>query len=324
MRACIGIDVSKDTLDVCLLKGSGKPAFKQFKNDPSGFAKLLRWSESLTSLPKHFCMEATGPYSQELALFLSEAGELVSVENPRRIKHYAIGLGIQNKTDHADARVIADYCQKHDPSPFRLAAPEVRELVALLRRLDAVETHRHQEQNRLKQPGLSKEVIRSLKSSIRFLDKECQRLKDQIEQHVDKHPKLKADKELLTGIPGIGETTAYWLLGELGDVSWFPDAKSAAAFVGLNPCVCTSGTSVRRSTRISKKGSVFLRRALYMPAIVAARFNPVVKDLYERLTKAGMHKMAALAAAMRKLVMLAYGVLKTQTKFNPDAAAQTS
>jgi len=324
LRAFIGIDVSKDTLDVCLLKESGKPAFKQFRNDACGFAKLLRWSVNLTPLPKHFCMEATGPYSQELALFLSEAGELVSMENPRRIKHYGIGLGIQNKTDHADAYLIASFCQKHEPAPFRLASPEVRELIGLLRRLDAVETHRHQEHNRLKQPGLTKEVIRSLKSSISFLEKECRRLKDQIQQHVDNHPKLKADRDLLTGIPGIGDTTAYWLLAELGDVSLFPDAKSAAAFAGLNPCVYTSGTSVRKRTRISKTGNVYLRRALYMPAMVAARYNPLVRDLYERMTKAGKHKMVALAAAMRKLLMIAYGVLKNQKEFSAEPAAEAA
>jgi transposase len=287
MNHCIGIDVSKATLDACSLTPNGKARIKQFANDPSGWAKLLRWAKSLGAEPTHYCLEATGTLSEGIALFLVEAAQLVSVENPHRIKHFGIGAGFLNKTDRADARIIALYCQKHNPSPWRMSAPEVRALVAMLRRLDALKTHLLQEQNRLSEPGLTREVLRSLKSSIRFLKKESDRLEAQIRSHIDQHPKLKADKELLLSIPGIGEMAAHWILAELPDVTTLESAQAAGAYAGLSPRVYQSGTSIRKQTQISRAGNARLRTALYMPAMSAIRCNPLIKAFYERLIAAG-------------------------------------
>lgn len=134
-RAWVGLDISKQTLDACLLRGQGKPLAKRFDNTPAGFAKLARWVQG--QAPEalcHFCLEATGVYGQGLAFFLAEAGQRVSVINPFRIKHAALSRGIGNKTDPSDALVLADYCRKEEPPLWRAAAPEVRVLVALLRR----------------------------------------------------------------------------------------------------------------------------------------------------------------------------------------------
>jgi transposase len=125
--AWIGIDVSEATLDVCLLNRAGKRHYKQFKNETSGFAKLLRWTRSLcpqgTDLQGcvHFCMESTGPYSTGLALYLAEEAQTVSVENPARVKHFGQSQGVLNKTDKADANVIADYARLFSPAPWRMS-----------------------------------------------------------------------------------------------------------------------------------------------------------------------------------------------------------
>ena len=169
-----------------------------------------------------------------------------------------------------------------------MSAPEVATLVGLMRRYASLAEHLHREENRLGEPGLVKDVNQSLKASIRFTKSQMTKLYQQIEHHIDNHPQLKADKALLESIPGIGALTALWILAELPDVNQFASADSAAAYAGINPCEYRSGTSVRKKTRLSKRGNAYLRRALYMPAMVAARFNPVCRALYERLIGRGL------------------------------------
>lgn len=324
MDAWIGIDVAKETLQACLLRPSGKPLAKPFANDLQGFAKLVRWAKSQGGETLHFCMESTGAYSQGLAHYLSESGEMVSVVNPARVKYFGMGEGILNKTDKVDARVIALYCRDKHPDAWRMSQPEVRQLAGLVRRLEAIDDHLTQEKNRLSEPGVLPEVGASIQAHIQFLEAEAQRLSQQIRDHIHGDPRLREDEELLTSITGIGQKTAHWILAELPDVTQFDTAKSAAAFAGLSPLEYTSGTSVKKRTRLSKAGNRWLRKALYMPALVAVRFNPVIAAFYQRLLEAGKHPKAALGAAMRKLLMIAYGVLKSREPFRMETAAQTA
>src|ERR1051325_3870863 len=195
MDAWIGIDVSKDKLDVCVLRSNCKSKNREFTNDPSGCQKLLNWVNSLLVPDRHFCMEATGAYSHEVATFLVGKGEKVSVENPARIKYFGMGEGILNKTDKVDARVIALYTQQKQPGPCRMSQPEVMHLAALMRRLHAVEIHLNQERNRLGEPGLDPVVACSIKTIIHVLEQEIGRLEMQVREHIDQHPDLHADKE---------------------------------------------------------------------------------------------------------------------------------
>ena len=322
----IGIDIAKLTFDACLLRPHGKLLVKSFANEPAGFAKLQRWIAALEAhATPHFCMEATGTYYLACALFLTEAQQAVSVINPARIKYAGLTYGQGNKTDPADAHTLAQFCRKEQPAVWRAAAPEVRLLVALLRRVDSLQTQHSAEQNRLQDPGLLAVVRTSVQASLAFLGAEMGRLQEQIHAHIEEHPTLKADKELLLSIPGIGATTAHWLLAELPDVKEFGSAQAAAAFAGLNPCEYQSGTSVKRKTRLSKRGNVYLRKCLYMPAMTAKRFNPCVAALCARLQARGLAPKAILGAAMRKLLMLAYGVLRNRTpwdaQWHPKALA---
>ncbi|MBV9467685.1 MAG: IS110 family transposase, partial [Abitibacteriaceae bacterium] len=254
--------------------------------------------------------------------FLAEAGQRVSLVNPARIKYAGLAQGVGNKTDHADARLIADYCRKEQPALWQAAAPEVRELVALVRRLHNLQEALVQEQNRLGQPGLSTAVRASLKKSIRFLEKEVATLHRQIKVHVEQQPRPKADKKLLLSIPGVGEITAHELLGEMPEVQQFGSAQSMAAYAGLSPREHSSGSSVRKQTRLSKTGNSHLRRAMYFPAVSAVQWNPLVKAHYERLRAKGKGKMVCLGAAMRKLLMICYGVLKSRQPFDPHWSSQ--
>jgi len=333
----VGIDVSKDKLDVQLLHSSDKNAkhsYKQFSNAPSGFAKLVRWVEQLNSQlnrqtgldrKPHYCMESTGSYSEALAQFLAEGEHLVSVVNPYLVKHYGECSNMLNKNDRADALVIAHYCRAEQPSLWYLSRPQVRALIKLVRRLQGLQQHLQQENNRLQEPGLIKPVVRSIQKSIRFLEKEIASVKAEIRRHIDSDDGpggLKESMELLLSVPGIGETLATSILAELPDVSTFKSASSVGAYAGLSPKEHQSGTSVNKKTRISRKGNAHLRCALFMPALSAYRHNPLLAELYERLTKRGMPRKAAVCAVMRKLLMMAYGVLKNRQPFQLDWVKQ--
>lgn len=317
-KVWIGIDVSKDKLDVCLLREVDKTSTLIVENNKKGFAKLLAWVQRNTpDASLHFALEATGAYSNAVAEFLVEADQYVSVLNPAPVKYAGMAYGITNRTDRTASKVIALFCKKEKPALWRRAAPEVRLLVALVRRIQGLTTQLIAEKNRLCNPGLPKLILLSLKKHLRYLEKEIALLEKQIALHIRNTPSLKADKALLLSIPGIGETTAHLLLAELPDTAQFESAASVAAFAGLAPCERSSGSSVKGKTRLSKRGNSQLRHGLYFPALAAIRSNPFVKALYERLLQSGHAPMAAVGAAMRKLLMLAYGVLKSRETFDP-------
>jgi len=316
----VGIDLAKSKFDVALIADSAEPQTpkrKVLQNNNSGFTKLLTWMDRRATGEIHVCMEATGTYFEDLATFLVSHNIKVSVVNPSCIASYARSCSLRNKTDAADAYVIADYARAKHPSPWTPPSPASKELRELMRRLSALEQSRQDEQNRLT-AGVSSAVVRSsIKKSIQFLDKQIKQLQELIRQHIDSDPGLREDLELLVSIVGIGEKTAATILGELPDHSNFRSAKQVSAYAGACPRQYQSGSSVRGRTHMCKIGNGRLRRALYFPAMVAAQHNPIVKDLYERLIAAGKNKKCALGAAMRKLLHIIFGVLRTRRAFDP-------
>ena len=314
--AC-GIDVAKATLAVCVVRTVGKRKDREFKNTAQGHRKLVGWVKSLSGeRAVHYCMEATGRYGTALAKHLAAVGEVVTVSPPHRIKSYGVSRGVMNKNDKADAWVIAEFCRVMTPAPWRPPQPEVEALTAMVRRLQDLEQERLREHNRLKGPGQHREVQASTRRMLKAIEAESRRLRQTIDEHVGHHPRLAEDKALLTTIPAVSDKTALRLMAELPDARDGSTAKSAAALVGLYPVECSSGTTVHKRARMSKAGTSQLRQALYMPAVVAIRCNPRVRDLYERLRARGLSKMAAIGAAMRKLLMIAFGILRTRKAFS--------
>ena len=324
-RMPVGIDVSKLTLDVEVLPQNAKPKVRVFDNTPLGFAKMLRWAQSMApGLPLHFCLEATGSYSEAVSAFLLEQDQFISVVNPARIHYFGLALGTGNKTDKASAHLIALYCQKERPPLWRMATPEVKRLKALVRLHQDLIGMRTMETNRLQTPGLDALVAKIVRKHLRQLHKDIAEVEKAIQEHIDTTPSLKRDRDFLVSIPGLGDTTAQVILAELPDVSQFSSAQAAGAYAGLAPSEYRSGTSVVKKTRLSKKGNARLRAALYLPAMSAIQHNPVIKAFYERLRQRGFARMSALGAAMRKLLMIAYGVLKSQTKFVTEITTDTA
>ncbi|HVK13112.1 MAG TPA: IS110 family transposase [Gemmataceae bacterium] len=316
-----GIDVSKDTLDACLLGPSGRTRGKPFANDPDGHAALVAWADRrVPSGDIHFCMEATGPYSAACRKVAIAAGRVVSVANPARVKAHAKACGQANKTDPADARAIATFARDRNPRPWVPPSPEVRELQGLVRRRDDLRRMAAGEKNRLDAPDLSPSTRKSITRTLRLLMKEADRVQAEAEAVVAATPALAADCALLESVQGIGRQTATTVLAELPPVADIRSAESAAADAGLAPTEFTSGTSVKKHTRLSKAGNARLRAALYLPTLAAIRFNPVLKGFFERLVAAGKPKMQAVGACMRKLVMICYGVLRNRKPFDPQWA----
>jgi transposase len=245
----------------------------------------------------------------------------VSLVNPSRIKGFAISEMTRTKTDSVDARVIARFCQALKPAPWHPAAPEVEQLQALIRRLEALNQMIQQENNR-QEVAPTEAVHSSIEEHIQFLETAIVKTKELIRDHMNQHPGLKSQRDLLTSIPGIGEQTAASILAEIGSISGFETARQLAAYSGLTPKERISGTSVRGRTRLSRVGNSRLRKALFMPALTATRCNPIVRDLWQRLISRGKVKMVIVGAAMRKLLHLVFGVLKSGKPFDSHYGAQ--
>jgi transposase len=314
----LGLDVSKAKFNACLVRESGKLRHSSFANSPAGFARLSRWLAELGAGPVHACMEATGTYYEALAAYLHEGGHAVSVVNPAAVKAYAQSRLSRTKNDRVDAELIAGFCAERRPSPWRPSAPELRELQALVRRLNSLTEMRTMEENRLA-AGVTVAAVRaSLEDSIAYLTEQIKKTEALTRSHIDSHPGLKRQSELLDTIPGVAETTAAVLLAEVPDLKQYKSARQVAAFAGLVPRERQSGSSVRGRVRLSKIGNARLRKALYFPAVTALRCSPFFQAWAEGLRQRGKSKMAVIGAAMRKLVHLAYGVLKTGRPFDPE------
>lgn len=319
----LGIDVAKAKVDVALFDAKQFIAAGQFDNNPAGFKKLGKWLKSKGAEPSRACMEATGRYGDALATWLYQQGHQVSIVNPARIKKYAESQLKRNKTDKLDAQIIADFCRTQEPTLWQPPAPESRELQEMVRRLDALVSEQTREQNRL-QAGLESEVVKaSITDNLEYLATQITRLEAQIQEHIDRHPDLKRDQDLLLSIKGIGPKTACKILGEVPDMDRFDHSGQVVAYAGLSPQQHTSGSSVHKPTKLTKTGNQSLKTAMYFPAITAIRFNPIVKALAARLESRGKEKMVIIGAAMRKLIQLAYGVLKSGRPFDPDYVANS-
>lgn len=319
----LGIDIAKEKFDVALYQDKEQVAAGQFDNSRAGFKKMSKWLNNKKVEQVWACMEATGRYGDALAMYLHKAGHQVSMVNPARTKKYAESQLQRNKTDKVDAKIIADFCRTQEPRLWCPPAPEKRELQEMVRRLSALIAERTRESNRLKSGIESKAVKVSIKANLEFLAAQIARLEEQIQSHIDQYPDLVRDRELLTSIKGIGAKTAAIILGELPDVDNFEHSGQVVAYAGLSPQQHISGSSVHKRSKLTHIGNINLKTSFYFPALSAMQHNPIVKALVRRLEEKNKVKMVIVGAAMRKLLQLAYGVLKSGLPFDPNYATKT-
>lgn len=265
----LGIDVGRHEMHAVLLQ-QDRSTSKSVVNSAAGFKQLQSWLRNRKVEKVHACLETTGGWSEDLALVLHEAGHVVSLVNPTRIKSFARSEMLRTKTDLIDAALSV--------------------------------------------------VKVSIEATLTHLDREIERVDHEVEQLFKEYPPLRRQRDLLTSIPGIGETTAARILGEMPNIAEFRNVKAVAAYAGLSPRHYESG-SIRRPRRIAKTGNANLRTAPYCPAISAMRYNPLLRCFADRLRERRKSNMAIITAVMRKLLTRAYGVLKSGKLFDPTYAS---
>lgn len=315
-----GIDISKPYFDAAIFDGHDYQV-AHFENSSQGIKSFIKWSSS-TGKDIYFCMEATGIYHLLLAKFLHQEKSKVAVVNPIKTHGFSKMEMRRNKTDIADARMIARFClhlhtqNQFDKHLFRPKSKQYEALTALVDRREQLLLLRTEENNRL-QVTSCKVSLRSLKASLKFLDKQLSIIEKELKLCQKNNPQIDRQVRLLLTINGIGLVTAWSIVAYMGDIDGYKTSKEVASYAGLNPRKDISGTSVNKS-KLSKMGHKKLRKALYFPAIVASKHNPLLKEKYESLLAAGKAKKTAVCAIMRKLLVISYGVLKSSESFDPD------
>ena len=306
----LGIDVSKQTLDCCLIS-DGIFYERKFTNDSSGIDKLQTWlQEHGADSNLHCCCEATGTYYEESAKALARRYKM-SVVNPRIIKGFGTAVMNRSKTDRQDARLIARYCQAMKPEQWQSATPEHRKLQELVRYIARTKHQRASEQTKYKTaPDFIKPHIQE---TINHFTKLIASLEQELQAYYRNNPQQDKRRKTLKSIDGIGENSAAVLCSIITER--FTHAKQLVAYLGLDPKEHQSGTSVKGKTRISKIGKSETRAALYMPALVAYRMG-AFPNFTARLEAKGKPPKLIIVAIMRKLAVIAFNLLKNGENFD--------
>jgi transposase len=300
----VGIDVSKDTLEVAVI-----PCNRDWslKNDPSLFPDLIK--QLLELKPVRIVMEATGGLETLLAAQLAGAGLPVVVINPRQARDFAKAVGQLTKTDRVDAYLLARFAEAVKP-PLRLIPEEpTRELANLLARRNQLVEMRVAEKNRRGKPSLSKQITRDLDDHIEWLGRRIKHLDNDLRETLRKTPAWRVNDDLLQSVKGVGPTTSLTLLVLLPELGTL-DAKRIAALAGLAPRNKESGK--RRGPAHIRGGRSSVRAALYMATLSATRSNPLIKAFYKHLLESGKPHKVALTACMRKLLVVLNAMIKNQ------------
>jgi transposase len=315
-----GIDVSARWLVAAMRRGD-RIVEQKFANDAVGHKQLIRWLRPSKNIRAQVCLEATGLYHLEVALALHGAAIAVMVLNPRVAKDYQRACLQRAKTDRVDALGLLDYLERQQFVAWVKPSQEYLLLRHISRRMEQIKKERRAEQNRLHALGAlgagGRVLVADVKQSLKQSARRLQHLQKQALALIDADEYLRQRFELLISIKGIGEISALRILGEL---CLLPEDMKAAQWVahaGLDPAPRESGTSVKSPRHISRQGNAQLRAALYMPALVAVRFNAPVKAYYQHLIKKGKKKLVALVAVMRKLLHCIWGMFRHQQVFDP-------
>jgi len=313
-RVIIGIDISKRKFDVAYKDVDQKWQRGIFENTSEGFKIFLKFLSERKVKKCHVVMEATGRYGEDLTNFLYLSEHTISIVNPAQIKNYGRSLLKRSKTDKVDSQLIAEFAQRHELSEWKPLSPSLQTLKDQMRCLEAFKKDATQTANRLEhaKDSLVKEM---LQERLEHIQKQVDKITLSLQNLAKEDSVMSHQMALLMSIPGIGETTALHLLGELPDLSTFKCAKQLAAFAGLNPSIKTSGTSVRGKEAISKTGRKELRTILFFPSMTVMRGSSSIKLFVEKLRAKGKKGKVIVTAVMRKILHIVFGVLKTQTPF---------
>ena len=314
-----GIDVSKDVLDVSVQWDAERLETARFDNDATGHGKLVRWLTKGRRTVR-VALESTGTYSLDVALALQRtAGVAVMVANPRAVKQFTGALMQRSKTDLTAAVALREFVQRMPFMSWTPPAEPVLALRAIARRIAALVTERTRERNRLHALAATAEasavVVNDIEVNVRHLERRIELLSAQAIELIAAHAELQTAFARLVSVPGIATRSAVQLLPELLVLPVGMTVRQWVAHAGLDPRAHQSGTSVDRPARISKVGNAHIRRALFMPALVAVQHNPHVRGFFDKLIRRGKTPLQAYVAVMRKLLHAIFGMFSTETDF---------
>lgn len=305
-KSYVGIDVGKEFLDVFV---SGINEYKQFKNNKTGCQQLIRWLLSLGVSIERVCMESTGGYERKILDMLCHSNLPVSHVNAKWVRDFARAKGHLAKTDKVDAQIISEYANKMSPAIYQQLSADKQLFKALYLRRQQLIKMLTSEKNRLEKCGEQKILRTSIQKMIQQLEKEIASIDRQLDDWINMHPEIKDQLAEIMAVKGIGKTTAialFAILPELGQLN----REKISALAGVAPINRDSGK--QRGKRFTQGGRGDMRNALYMAAMVASRFNPIIKEFYERLVAAGKPKKVALTACMHKLLIHVNCIMKKQ------------
>ena len=315
----IGLDVSKKSLDLCLRVGE-KVHTRQVPNTAEGYEQMSAWMRQRGVSQAHVCLEATGTYSDGIALFVYQQGHQVSVLNPAWVAAFRKSEGKLSKTDAQDAALLARFGEQKRPLLWEPTSEQVQELQGLVQRLDDLEHLCQQECNRLENTRWSERVREQIETTIVQLNEQIMQVKQWMKEAVAKAVEVKHVIERLDSIVGVAQLSATRFVSVIQDITRFSSVEQLVAFAGVDPCDKQSGTSVHGRSTISKHGSAQLRKWLYQCALVMKRWDPDVKQWAEELRKKGKAKKQVIVAVMRKLLHIIYGIWKSGRDYEPRTA----
>lgn len=323
-----GVDLAKATFEAALWghEELRMMRVRSFPRSTSGARALLAWmrDDASPGVGLGLVMEATATFAEEVAAWLLDLdpGLRVAIVNPLQTSAFLRSLGLRNKTDHLDARALAQYGAERRPIPWERPKPEMAVLKDLARvRMDLVHTRTAMALRMKDHARASKSAAKAMAKVVRALDTQIKALEAEIRKHLQAHESLAKQVDRMDSVVGVGLLTAVTVMTELGDLRRFSRSRQLTAFAGMSPSQWESGTSVRGKPRLCKQGSTRVRAALYLAASAAVRFNPDMRAFYDRLLAQGKVRRVALGAVMRKLLVLMRAVVKTDHDWVPEAKA---
>ena len=324
-----GFDVAKATFDAAFVTaGQHFPAtplrdipVQSFPRSPQGAQTFLAWLDANDGGENaRVCMEATGSYSTELAVWLLEQRPALrpAIVNPHHTSAFIKSMGLRNKTDRMEARALAFYGTERRPVAYEPLTPERAELRDLSRYRDALVHQKVAEKNRAAEPQTSALVRKLQRKRLRLIDADIKRVEASLHRVVEQSPEFRHDVRLLSTIYGVGFLTSVVILAELGDLRRFERARQLTAFAGVSPRIVQSGTSVSKRTRMCKQGNPRVRQALYLAAVTAIRGQSDLQRVYTKLVQEGKAPKVALGALMRKLLTIMRAILISGKPYDPN------
>lgn len=327
-KQAIGIDVSMDSIEVRygyidFNQNSTLTSSKSFNNTSAGHNKFLKWAlmnKLSNTLPMVFVMETTGTYHENLAHFLFTKNQKVAVVLANKIRNFAKSLESKSKTDPIDSATITRFALERKQSLWTPPDPKIKAIRDLAREYHSLKSMATEVKNQLHAKEYSfsfnKDSLKRKEKLIAFLDKQTKQILEEINKIIETIPGLLEKINKLNTIKGVGSITIVTILAETNCFENLSSAKQLASYAGLDVVFNDSGKRKGKTT-ISKKGNKFIRKAIFMPALSAARHNQHLKELYKRLLDKGKNKKAAIIAVARKLLLLIYAIWKNDSIYIP-------